>query len=309
MHGGIIRCSSSARVSVPSSPGGRTSRCSGPSSGCRFRRFGAAWRSSASPASARSSTSRLKVYRAGMFVRLAFASAIHVDPDILLVDEALAVGDAVFQHQCLLRIRQMQAQGPPCCTSATTWGRSSPSARGRLLDAGRILAEGGPADMASLYFARASAAIARAQAPEGPVPTMAPDVELTRFRPDADLNGRAQIFGMEPVSQRFVASSCATPAAVRPPPWHSMRKRCSRKSSTLAGAARASSGSASAMDGNRRHRHNTSKKGPRFLPAQRARPTSWSPGACSARSQDIQHQQRDRSRPVYRAYSTGWTTR
>ena len=53
----------------------------------------------------------VKLYSSGMFVRLAFAAAIHVDPDILLVDEALAVGDAVFQHQCLLRIREMQAHG------------------------------------------------------------------------------------------------------------------------------------------------------------------------------------------------------
>lgn len=53
----------------------------------------------------------VKTYSSGMFVRLAFSVAIHVDPDILLVDEALAVGDLIFQHRCINRIRQLRAQG------------------------------------------------------------------------------------------------------------------------------------------------------------------------------------------------------
>lgn len=53
----------------------------------------------------------IKTYSSGMVVRLAFATAIHVDPDVLVVDEALAVGDTAFQQKCLHRIRQMQRQG------------------------------------------------------------------------------------------------------------------------------------------------------------------------------------------------------
>lgn len=53
----------------------------------------------------------LNTYSSGMVVRLAFATAIHMSPDLLVVDEALAVGDTAFQQKCLMRIRQMQEQG------------------------------------------------------------------------------------------------------------------------------------------------------------------------------------------------------
>jgi len=54
---------------------------------------------------------QVKFYSSGMYVRLAFAVAIHVDPDILLVDEVLAVGDEPFQRKCLERIRGFQHEG------------------------------------------------------------------------------------------------------------------------------------------------------------------------------------------------------
>ena len=46
-----------------------------------------------------------------MYVRLAFAIAVHVDPDILLVDEVLAVGDEPFQRKCMEKIREFQREG------------------------------------------------------------------------------------------------------------------------------------------------------------------------------------------------------
>lgn len=54
---------------------------------------------------------QVKFYSSGMYVRLAFAVAVHTDPDILLVDEVLAVGDEAFQRKCMDKIRQFQREG------------------------------------------------------------------------------------------------------------------------------------------------------------------------------------------------------
>jgi lipopolysaccharide transport system ATP-binding protein len=53
----------------------------------------------------------VKTYSSGMLVRLAFAVAIHVDPEILLVDEALAVGDIYFRHRCMRKVHELRGRG------------------------------------------------------------------------------------------------------------------------------------------------------------------------------------------------------
>src|SRR5271167_2342509 len=53
----------------------------------------------------------VKTYSSGMVVRLAFAVAINVDPEILLVDEALAVGDTWFRHRCMRKVHELRARG------------------------------------------------------------------------------------------------------------------------------------------------------------------------------------------------------
>src|SRR5579862_18160 len=53
----------------------------------------------------------VKTYSSGMGVRLAFAVAIHVDPEILLVDEALAVGDIYFRQRCMRKVHELRERG------------------------------------------------------------------------------------------------------------------------------------------------------------------------------------------------------
>ena len=54
---------------------------------------------------------QVKYYSSGMYVRLGFAVAVNVEPDVLLVDEVLAVGDAAFQRKCLDHVKRFQQEG------------------------------------------------------------------------------------------------------------------------------------------------------------------------------------------------------
>jgi len=96
----------------------------------------------------------VKTYSSGMFVRLAFAAAIHVDPDVLLVDEALAVGDAIFQHRCIRRIRELQDQGKTIVFVSHDIGTVKALCSEVLfIDAGEVRGIGDPSDVANLYHA------------------------------------------------------------------------------------------------------------------------------------------------------------
>lgn len=79
----------------------------------------------------------VKTYSSGMFVRLAFAVSVCADPDILIVDEALAVGDMYFQRKCQQRIREMQERG--CTLLLVT---HSTDAMARLCKRGVVIEKG-----------------------------------------------------------------------------------------------------------------------------------------------------------------------
>jgi ABC-2 type transport system ATP-binding protein len=87
----------------------------------------------------------VKHYSSGMYVRLGFAVAVNLDPDVLLVDEVLAVGDEAFQVKCLSRIKQFQAEGRTIVfvTHAAETVRQVCD-RALVLDHGRLVLDGEP---------------------------------------------------------------------------------------------------------------------------------------------------------------------
>lgn len=94
----------------------------------------------------------VKTYSSGMYVRLAFAIAASVEPDILIIDEALAVGDAVFQHRCLRRINELHERGATVLfVSHDAAAVRALCSRAILLRAGSVIADGKPADVLNLY--------------------------------------------------------------------------------------------------------------------------------------------------------------
>lgn len=97
----------------------------------------------------------VKTYSSGMYVRLAFATAIHLDPDILLVDEALAVGDIAFQHRCLRKIKELQASGVTILFVSHDMGAvKSLCDQAVLVSGGRIIEIGEPDSIIKRYTAQ-----------------------------------------------------------------------------------------------------------------------------------------------------------
>lgn len=96
----------------------------------------------------------IRVYSSGMQVRVAFAVATAFHPDILIVDEALAVGDVYFQHKSFKRIKELQSQGTSLIiVSHDKSAILSLCTRVILLNKGRILKDGDPEEIYDLYNA------------------------------------------------------------------------------------------------------------------------------------------------------------
>ena len=94
----------------------------------------------------------VKSYSSGMFVRLAFAVAINIEPEILIVDEALSVGDVFFQAKCFNKFEEFKKQGKTILfVSHDLSSISRYCDRVILLNKGKKLSEGTPKDMINLY--------------------------------------------------------------------------------------------------------------------------------------------------------------
>jgi len=105
----------------------------------------------------------VKTYSSGMYMRLGFAIAVTVDPDILLIDEVLAVGDEAFQHKCVGKIQEFKAQGKTIVLVTHDLGSVD-----RLCDEavwlheGRLMAHGGTRQVIDGYLNHVASEEARA---------------------------------------------------------------------------------------------------------------------------------------------------
>lgn len=95
----------------------------------------------------------VKTYSSGMFARLAFAVASHVNPDILMIDETLAVGDALFQQRCFDRLKKFKDEGKTILlVSHSIETVVNNCDRAIVLDDGHLIGEGEPREMANRYI-------------------------------------------------------------------------------------------------------------------------------------------------------------
>jgi ABC-type polysaccharide/polyol phosphate transport system ATPase subunit len=100
----------------------------------------------------------VKNYSSGMFVRLAFAVAVSYRPEILIVDEALSVGDVFFQHKCIEKIQELQQRGTSLLL--VSHDRSvilSTCRRAILLTKGKVILQGAPDEVMNYYETAATA--------------------------------------------------------------------------------------------------------------------------------------------------------
>ena len=148
----------------------------------------------------------VKTYSSGMVVRLAFAVAINVDPEILLVDEALAVGDIYFRQRCMRKVHELRARGVTILfVSHAVSDVKAIGDRALWLDHGRLREIGEPDRVISKYLAAMTekdstyllshAAAAETRQRSGPV--RAPEIVETIPNIDHRFgDGRAEILGI-----------------------------------------------------------------------------------------------------------------
>ena len=104
----------------------------------------------------------VKHYSSGMYVRLGFAVAVEVNPDILLIDEVLAVGDEAFQRKCIARMDQFRREGKTMLIISHDISTiKTISDRILFLDTGKVAGLGEPLEVAQGYRASARDKLAK----------------------------------------------------------------------------------------------------------------------------------------------------
>jgi len=122
----------------------------------------------------------VKRYSSGMYVRLAFGVAAHLEPEILIVDEVLAVGDANFQKKCLTRMQNVAKEGRTVLfVSHNMPAVTRLCGRAILLDGGRIVEDGSTHKAVSTYM---NSGLSSTASFEWPDPAIAPGGEVVRLR-------------------------------------------------------------------------------------------------------------------------------
>lgn len=126
----------------------------------------------------------VRTYSSGMQMRVAFSLATAVRPEILIVDEALAVGDAYFVHKCFKRIREFRDAGTTLLiVSHDKSAVQSLCDRAVMLDKGRMIADGKPQEILDLYNAmiaeKENATVRQLRTDEGPATTVSGTGEAT----------------------------------------------------------------------------------------------------------------------------------
>ena len=97
--------------------------------------------------------SPVKIYSSGMYVRLGFAVAVHVDPEVLIIDEVVAVGDEEFQLRCFSHLESLRSQGVTIVLVSHDLGMMRANCdRMAWLNRGLLAAEGDPSDVVNAYL-------------------------------------------------------------------------------------------------------------------------------------------------------------
>jgi lipopolysaccharide transport system ATP-binding protein len=152
----------------------------------------------------------VKTYSSGMMVRLAFAVIAHVDAAILVVDEALAVGDAFFTQKCMRFFREFISKGTLLFVSHDTSSIKSLCNRAVWLDHGKVVREGSPKDICERYLeayyesanqsTRSASKALTGRAQEAPLPLRDQRLEFINA---SNLRNDLRVFAFDPQAASF----------------------------------------------------------------------------------------------------------